>query len=149
VSLRTLFALVALAAACDPDDPGGTLDGSVCGLAFDEVRAVRGGTELAVQYMKGREPALTLSVSDPESIVVGEPRSLLPPEGSISRGTGGTICALPASCDPEVSPSEITFTTLDDQAGGAVKGEFLACFDDDGLITNAHGTFDVELTLIE
>lgn len=143
--IAALASLLALA-GCDPDDVGGTLDGSVCGLAFDSVRAVRGGAELTIQYQKGRETALGVSV-DPADIVEGEAIPL--PPTALSRSTGGTICELPDSCDPAEGPTQITFSTFEDRAGGRVAGEFLACFDDAGLITNAHGTFDVELTLVE
>jgi hypothetical protein len=79
--IAALASLLALA-GCDPDDVGGTLDGSVCGLAFDSVRAVRGGAELTIQYQKGRETALGVSV-DPADIVEGEAIPL-PPTGALS-----------------------------------------------------------------
>jgi len=141
MSRRALLVLVALLVGCDGDDLGGTLDGSVCGLAFDSVDAVRGVAEMSVRYKRGTEVVLNLAVSDAASIREGESITLLPPDGTISRPPDAA-CQLPDPCDPAVGPTEITFSRFEDEDGGAVVGEFLACFADG---TNAHGTFDTEL----
>ncbi len=139
---RTLVGVVALLVGCPGDDPGGTLDGSVCGLVFDSVDAVRGAAETSVRYKNGTEVVLNLAVSDASAIVPGETIALRPPTGSISRPPDSSFCELPDPCDPAVGPTEITFSRFEDEDGGAVEGEFLACFADG---TNAHGTFDTEL----
>lgn len=142
---RAVVVTFAVLAGCPGDDPGGTLDGSVCGLVFDGVDAVRGAAEVAVRYKNGTEVVLNLAVSDASSIVPGETVALRPPTGSISRPPDSSFCELPEPCDPAVGPTEITFSSFEDEDGGAVAGEFLACFADG---TNAHGTFDTTLRVI-
>jgi hypothetical protein len=139
-----LLALAALG-GCPGDDAGGTLDGSLCDLGFDAVDAVRGSSEMAVRYKRGTQIVLSLSVADASQIREGETIRLVPPAGSITRPEDGTLCELPEPCAPEFGPTEVTFSTFEDQDGGAVTGEFLACFADG---TNAHGSFDTTLTVM-
>lgn len=141
---RAALVLFTVLAGCPADEAGGTLDGSLCDLGFDDVDAVRGSAEMAVRYERGTEIVLSLSVADASQIREGETIALLPPTGSISRTEDGTLCTLPDPCAPEVGPTEITFSTFQDRSGGSVAGEFLACFADG---TNAHGTFDTTLTM--
>jgi hypothetical protein len=141
---RAPLVLFAVLAGCPADDARGTLDGSLCDLGFDDVDAVRGSVELAVRYKRGTEIALSLNVADASQVQEGEAIALRPPTGTITRSEDGTLCELPDPCAPEVGPAEVTFSTFEDRAGGSVVGDFLACFADG---TNAHGSFDTELTV--
>jgi len=138
------FVFMAAVAACSGDDAGGTLDGSLCDLGFDSVDAIRGSAEVAVRYERGTEIVLSLSVTDATAIREGVTIALLPPTGGLTRTEGGTLCELPDPCDPGVGPTEVTFSSFEDRAGGSVRGDFLACFADG---TNAHGSFDTKLTV--
>ena len=140
--LRALVLCCGVLAGCPTDDAGGTLDGSLCDLGFEEVDAVRGSAEMAVRYKTGTQIVLSLNVTDASQIQTGETIPLVPPTGTITRPEDGPLCHLPDPCPPEVGPTQVTFSKFEDEDGGAVVGEFLACFADG---TNAHGSFDTTL----